>query len=299
MYNSYVKEPRDAFIEQVTSDNFAIKNKTRITSETHFKKSVSSALSAFDHLTIEKIVLSQSLEVEFEHPQPPLRMARHLMNKNPHAYTFAIPVANGHVLLGASPELLLSRQGNQVVSNPLAGSARRTNDEQLNSKNAENLQQSSKDNYEHRFVVDNIARNLAPHCCHLSISEQPHILETSSMLHLSSIFTGQLRQGAADALNLALDLHPTPAVCGTPTDLAKNFIIENENYDRHYYTGLVGWMDSKGNGEWVVTIRCGLLFDNRMTLYAGAGIVKGSDADAEWHETESKLQTILGAFSAN
>lgn len=119
------------------------------------------------------------------------------------------------------------------------------------------------------------------------------------MLHLSSIFTGQLRQGAADALNLALDLHPTPAVCGTPTDLAKNFIIENENYDRHYYTGLVGWMDSKGNGEWVVTIRCGLLFDNRMTLYAGAGIVKGSDADAEWHETESKLQTILGAFSAN
>jgi isochorismate synthase len=298
IYANHLKEQRRELSFDENVDQVAIKNKTRLTTEDHFKKTVNNALAEFEAQRIEKIVLSQSLEVEFSHPQQALKIAQNLIIKNPYAYSFSIPVSADSVLVGASPELLLSRQGKKVISNPLAGSARRTNDEQQNLNHIEHLQKSVKDNHEHRIVVDYIARHIAPYCSSLAISETPHILQTPTMMHLSSLFEGQLRGDAPDALNLALDLHPTPAVCGTPTELAKQFIIENEGYDRHYYTGLVGWMDSEGNGEWVVTIRCGLLSDNRIRLYAGAGIVKGSDADTEWHETESKQRTMLDVFSA-
>lgn len=297
VYGHYRKTPR-ASLDGAAQDGFAIKNTKRITSEDQFKHCVKTALAEFDAQRMEKIVLSQSLEVELGQSQSALQLAQNLMKKNPRAYTFAMPVAGDQVLVGASPELLLSRQGKSVISNPLAGSAKRTGDEQQDSHSISLLKQSPKDKHEHRFVVDYIARHLAPYCSGLSISEDPHVLETPTMLHLSSLFEGQLRGDAPDALNLALELHPTPAVCGTPMELAKRFIIENEGYDRHYYTGLVGWMDAEGNGEWVVTIRCGLLCDDRIRLYAGAGIVKGSDADAEWRETESKQRTMLDVFSA-
>jgi isochorismate synthase len=297
-YKNYLKEPKTEQPATTKIPDLAIKSNRRITSEQHFKAIVGKALQAFKQQDLQKIVLSQSLEVELQQSLNPLHLAQRLIDKNPSAYTFVVPVGNAQILVGASPELLLSRHGNKVVSNPLAGSARRSDDEQQNLKHIAHLQQSPKDNHEHRFVVDNIARNLAPYCCNLTISEQPHILRTSSMLHLSSLFNGQLRTDAPDALNLALNLHPTPAVCGTPTQKAKQFILDNEGYDRHFYTGLVGWMDAQGNGEWVVTIRCGLLSEGCMRLYAGAGIVEGSDADAEWRETESKLGTMLHVLSA-
>ena len=102
-----------------------------------------------------------------------------------------------------------------------------------------------------------------------------------------------MKNEQTNALALALSLHPTPAICGSPTLLSKHFILEHEGYDRNYFAGLVGWMDADGNGEWAVTIRCGLLSERNLRLYAGAGIVKGSEAELEWNETEAKMQTLL------
>ncbi|HFF5122415.1 acinetobactin biosynthesis isochorismate synthase BasJ, partial [Acinetobacter baumannii] len=251
----------------------------------------------FEKKKVEKVVLSQAVEYEFNRHQEPENLLAALLKQNPNAYNFVIPVEHNNYILGASPELLLSKQGRIVTSNPLAGSRPKSKISEKNFVSQQELNHSEKDQHEHRIVVENIIRNLATHCVELKVSEFPDILETSTMLHLSSEFQGVLKQQAPDALNLALELHPTPAVCGSPTHVAKQFILDHEGYDRHYYTGLVGWMDAEGNGEWVVTIRCGLLSENKMRLYAGAGIVEGSDAEAEWLETEAKMQTMLNILN--
>lgn len=300
-YGSYQKQSKTPASENGSKSqiDLKIRDKKRLTDETHFKTAVHQALLAFSQQDLKKIVLSQAMEIELSQQQQPLELAQHLFNKNPDAYTFAIPVTDNKIILGASPELLISKQDRYVISSPLAGSKPKASDSERNAQSKHELKQSTKDNHEHRFVVENIMQNLAPYCVQISASEYPSVLETSTMLHLSSILEGQLRYDAPDALNLALSLHPTPAVCGTPTALAKQFILENEGYDRNYYAGLVGWMDANGNGEWVVTIRCGLLDEQRMQLYAGAGIVVGSNAESEWLETEAKLQTMLNIFNIN
>lgn len=280
------------------SASMQVNNIRPLVERNQFADTVQRALNAFASDELSKIVLSQALEVEFQQEQDILAIVRALQGQNPSAYVFSVPLSAQQTILGASPELLLSRQGRVVTSNPLAGSRPRSGMTQENHDRQLQLQHSAKDQYEHRLVVDGVAATLAPYCYQMSVSEHPHILETSTMMHLSSSVQGELRSGAPDALNLALDLHPTPAVCGTPTAQARQFILEHEGYDRHYYAGLVGWMDAQGNGEWVVTIRCGLLERNSIRLYAGAGIVSGSDPEAEWLETQAKMKTMLNVFSA-
>lgn len=278
-------------------NNIEIINKSLLIQRQKFEGTVQLALDAFEKKKVEKVVLSQAVEYEFNRHQEPENLLAALLKQNPNAYNFVIPVEHNNYILGASPELLLSKQDRIVTSNPLAGSRPKSKISEKNFVSQQELNHSEKDQHEHRIVVENIIRNLATHCVELKVSEFPDILETSTMLHLSSEFQGVLKQQAPNALNLALELHPTPAVCGSPTHVAKQFILDHEGYDRHYYTGLVGWMDAEGNGEWVVTIRCGLLSENKMRLYAGAGIVEGSDAEAEWLETEAKMQTMLNILN--
>ena len=261
-----------------------------------FEHSVQTALSAMADKQMQKIVLSQATEFEFARQHSPEDLLNILIRQNPDAYKFMIPVEEDQYIFGASPELLLSRQQQQVRSNPLAGSRPRPAIPEQNSQTQTELYQSAKDRHEHQLVIDNIRHKLSSYCSAYQASEIPEILTTSTMFHLSSVFQGQLKADAPDALNLALHLHPTPAVCGTPTDIARDFILNHEGYNRHYYSGLNGWMDASGNGEWVVTIRNGLLNHNIIRLYAGAGIVEGSDAAAEWFETEAKMQTMLNVF---
>lgn len=261
-----------------------------------FEHSVKLALKAMNSGNMQKIVLSQATEFEFNQQHSPEQLFFTLTRQNPDAYSFLIPVEDNQYIFGASPELLLSRQQQQVRSNPLAGSRPRSSNTEENNRIRNELYHSAKDRYEHQFVIDNIRHQLSKYCNEYSASETPDILTTSTMFHLSSVFQGQLQPSAPDALNLALHLHPTPAVCGTPTPVAKQFILSHEGYNRHYYSGLNGWMDAEGNGEWVVTIRNGLLNQNKIRLYAGAGIVAGSDAATEWLETEAKMQTMLNVF---
>lgn len=269
----------------------------RVVDEAAFQQTVNAALKSITCGELEKVVLSQSQSLQFKSELDTHLLLQHLRGYNPNAYVFSVPVGLDSVFLGASPELLLSKRDRKVVSNPLAGSIPRSQDTSVDQVKSNALRKSVKDNYEHRIVVDSIAQKIAHHCVELAISEYPHVLATNTMLHLSSTVRGYLRSEAPDALNIALDLHPTPAICGTPTAAAKDFILQNEGYDRGFYAGLVGWMDAHGNGDWAVSIRCGQLTNRQLNVFAGAGVVVGSDPQAEWIETESKLKTLMNIFS--
>ncbi|MCK9920726.1 isochorismate synthase [Frankia sp. AgPm24] len=253
---------------------------------------------------LDKVVLARVLRVPG--PVDAVHLLRRLAARDPHAYLFGAetgPVAGasafqapGSTLVGASPELLLSRRGPLVVSNPLAGSAARSPDPVEDRRRAAALLASSKDAYEHALVVRAIAERLRPFCLGLDVPAAPSLIRTATMWHLSTRISGWLADPDVSALRLAAAVHPTPAVCGWPTTTARRVIGELEPFDRGCYTGLVGWCDASGDGEWALAIRCAQITeDGAMSVYAGAGIVAASDPSAELAETSAKLRTIGAA----
>ncbi len=244
---------------------------------------------------LRKVVLARTIEVDSGRTLDPKRLAHRLRAVNPDAYTFAAPTGEG-VLVGASPELLVSRFGREVRSNPLAGSAPRSGDPEEDRANAEGLAASSKNLEEHQIVVEAVAAVLEPACEQLSWDPEPVLLETPNVWHLSTRFRGVLREPAPTALELAQELHPTPAIAGDPTPPALALIEKLEPFDRGLYSGPVGWVDGVGDGEWAIALRCAELRGGRATLFSGAGIVAGSDPDEEVDETERKFRAFLDAL---
>ncbi|MBV7413130.1 isochorismate synthase [Aeromonas sp. sif2433] len=261
-----------------------------------FKSSVSAALDAFAQGTLAKVVLSRKLKLQLSQAADPEQVLARLMTQNPNAFHFSLPLGQGRCLLGASPELLLRVSGGAVFTHPLAGSAKRGGEPKQDEAVARKLLASSKDRHEHRLVIDEIRRVLAPHCRELAIPAEPSLMSTDTLWHLGTPIAGQLHAGQASVLSLACQLHPTPALCGYPTELARQFIREQEPFQRALFSGIVGWCDSQGNGEWAVVIRCGVLDGHHVELFAGAGIVAGSDPAMEWAETGTKLGTMLKAL---
>ncbi|QUI32244.1 isochorismate synthase DhbC [Streptomyces alfalfae] len=245
-----------------------------------------------------KVVLARTLELTAPAPLDIPLMLQRLARRDPSGYTFALPTAPGRTLVGASPELLVSRRGHQVVANPLAGSTPRSSDLAEDVRRAAALLESAKDLHEHAVVVDAVHQALAPFCTDLTIPARPTLIRTATMWHLSTTVTGALISPDASALELACALHPTPAVCGTPTATAREVIRETEPFDRGFFTGMVGWGDADGDGEWVVTIRCAEAEERSLRLYAGAGVVAASDPAAETAETGAKFRTFLDAVGA-
>ncbi|MDQ2101197.1 isochorismate synthase [Azospirillum isscasi] len=261
-----------------------------------FEAAVARAIGLFRDTPLKKVVLSRPLDVEAREAFASGRLLRALLRQNPGAYVFSAPVAYGQTLVGASPELLIRKTGRTVVSNPLAGSAPRSTSAEAERLRTAALLASAKDRTEHRYVVDAVRAALAGHCSRLSVPDAPSVIHTPTMLHLSTELTGELADPTVSSLRLAHALHPTPAVCGTPTGLARDAIARLEGYARNWYSGMVGWMDSRGNGEWALSIRCGLVQGRRLRLYAGAGVVADSTPAAEWEETAAKLTTMLNLF---
>nr|WP_249126637.1 isochorismate synthase [Aeromonas popoffii] len=261
-----------------------------------FKASVSSALNAFAQGHLAKVVLSRKLILTLYKPADPERVLARLMSQNPHAFHFSLPLGQDRRLLGASPELLLRVSGGEVFTHPLAGSAKRYGEPEQDRQVARDLLASRKDQHEHKLVIDEIRRVLTPHCRELAIPANPTLMSTDTLWHLGTPIAGQLHPGQASVLSLACQLHPTPALCGYPTELARQFIREQEPFRRALFSGIVGWCDSQGNGEWAVVIRCGVLDGHQVELFAGAGIVAGSDPAMEWAETGTKLGTMLNAL---
>ncbi|GLY73705.1 isochorismate synthase DhbC [Actinoallomurus iriomotensis] len=245
-----------------------------------------------------KVVLARTLELTAPREPDLPAMLRRLARRDPAGYTFAVPSAPGRLLIGASPELLVARRNGRLIANPLAGSAPRSADLAEDVRRAAALLESPKDLHEHAVVVDAVREALAPFCSRLDVPARPTLARTGDMWHLSTTVTGALADPGVTALDLASALHPTPAVCGTPTELAHTVIAESEPFDRGPYTGMVGWQDADGDGEWVVTIRCAEAEGRSLRLFAGAGVVAASTPETETAETSAKFRTFLNAVGA-
>ncbi|CDG83720.1 isochorismate synthase [Janthinobacterium agaricidamnosum] len=268
-----------------------------------YRANVRRALADIGAARFEKTVLSRSLTLDASIDLPVL--LQRLAARNLRGYTFAINLAGAAIgqagaprtLIGASPELLLSRHGRALVSHPLAGSIPRSADPAEDRRRADGLLQSAKDLHEHALVVEAVAAAMRPYCKTLHVPAAPSLLSTATMWHLGTQVRGELADPATTSLEVALALHPTPAVCGHPAAPAASFIAEAEGFDRRYFAGLVGWCDSHGDGEWAVTLRCAEVGAAGATLYAGAGIVAGSEPQLELLETSAKLRTMLAAMN--
>ncbi|MGW4507128.1 isochorismate synthase [Streptomyces sp. NPDC004436] len=265
-----------------------------------YGKAVATAVSRMNDGEFDKVVLARTLELSARGRTPDLAaLLGRLARRDPSGYTFALPTGPDRTLLGASPELLVSRRGGALVANPLAGSVPRSTDLAEDVRRAAALLESAKDLHEHAVVVDGVRAAMAPYCTDLEVPERPTLVRTAAMWHLSTTVTGRLADPDTTALDVARSLHPTPAVCGTPTDVARRAIAELEPFDRGFFTGVVGWQDDSGDGEWVVTLRCAEASGDRLRLYAGAGVVAASDPAAETAETAAKFLTFLRAVGAS
>ncbi|WP_225725939.1 MULTISPECIES: isochorismate synthase MenF [unclassified Nocardia] len=251
-------------------------------------------------LPLRKVVAARSVLAESAGPLDPELTAAHLLTRHPHANVFAVdlsPSGRLGTLVGATPEVLVERRGATVMLRPLAGTARRLADPGADLAQARELLASTKNRDEHAFVIDWIRERLGPVCRELNIPDGPELVSTNEVWHLATPITGLLRDPAVSALDLAVLLHPTPAVCGTPTELALDTIADIEE-ERGFYGGAVGWCDAYGDGAWVVAIRCAeLSADGRsVRAFGGGGIVAASDPRAELDETTAKLRTLLGGL---
>ena len=263
--------------------------------EAGFKRAVQHAIVNFQHSDVRKAVLSVIRELQFAEPVDVERLMTSLRAQNTDGYQFQVPLPDGSELIGVSPELLIRKNGRSFTSNPLAGSTRRLPELSADKDAGTELLRSEKDRYEHRLVVEDIHRLLQPYCSQIDVPDQPSLLGTAALWHLSTRIEGQLNDPSMTVLQLACLLHPTPAVCGYPTELAHRLIRFVEPFERGLFTGIVGWCDAQGNGEWAITIRCGIVERDVVRLFAGAGIVEASQPDCEWAEVQTKLGTMLKA----
>ena len=237
-----------------------------------------------------KVVLAREVMVDANRTLSVSAVVGRLRSLYPSCMTFSI---DGFV--GASPELLVSRIGDRVRSHPLAGTCPHSGDPYADEQMAARLLASAKDRHEHRLVVDGLAAGLAPLCEELQVPETPSVLPLRNVLHLATRVRGRLRPPEPTALDLAVRLHPTAAVAGTPADDAIAWLTKVEGFDRGRYAGPVGWVDARGDGEWALGIRCADIDGTRARLMAGVGIVAGSVPEDELAETQLKLQALLAA----
>jgi isochorismate synthase len=201
-------------------------------------------------------------------------------------------------MIGASPELLVEVDGRMVRSHPLAGTAPRTGDADTDARLAAQLIASTKDQLEHRVVIDMVHDTLLPHCSYLDWEAEPSIVTVANVQHLGTAIEGALTEPPTRVLQLVRELCPTPALGGFPSRDAIEFIHTIENIERGFYGGAVGWMNRDGNGTFAVTIRCAELSTDRRTarLFAGGGIVGESDPYSELAETQAKFQAMMSAI---
>ncbi|MFB1295173.1 isochorismate synthase MenF [Mycobacterium sp. pW049] len=252
---------------------------------------------------LHKVVLARALRLTADGRLDARTLLRRLAAKDTQATKYLVDLSaagdgnSGTVLVGASPELLVARQGQQVLCRPFAGSAPRLADPDADAANGAALAASQKNRHEHQLVVDALRAALEPLCTDLQVADRPQLTKTAAVWHLYTPISGNLREKSTSALDLAVALHPTPAVGGSPTDQAVALIDDIEG-DRGFYAGTVGWCDQRGDGRWVVSIRCAQLSADRRTAtaHSGGGIVAESDPCEEVDETTTKFRTILSAL---
>jgi len=256
---------------------------------------VAEAVGRINQGLLEKVVLARDLLAFAENDIDPRWLATFLAGRYGRCWTYAV---DG--LIGATPEMLVRREAGLATSRVLAGTIRRSGDRIGDLALAASLAQSSKDLEEHEYAVSSVARALAPYCSGMNVPDAPYVLELPNVLHLATDVTAVADPGAS-SLALAAALHPSAAVCGTPTDVARATIAELEQLDRERYAGPVGWIDASGDGEWGIALRCGQIPETdprQIRLFAGCGIVAGSDPEAELAESNAKLVPMRDALGS-
>jgi menaquinone-specific isochorismate synthase len=239
----------------------------------------------------DKVVLAREVRVTADVPIPRLALAHRLRRAFPGCFTFAVGE-----LVGASPELLVSRAGDTVRAHPMAGTTPRGGDPTTDARLAASLLASTKDREEHQITIDMVWETLLPFSSYVDSEPEPSIVAVANVQHLATMVEGRLSHPPASVLELVAALHPTPAVAGWPLTPALGYIAANEGIDRDRYAGPVGWVDAKGNGTWAVGIRSAIVQGTEAKLFAGVGVVSDSDPVAELAETEAKFQAVLSAI---
>lgn len=260
-----------------------------------YRRAVRKAVERIGHGEVDKVVLARTTTVTADSDFDLDRMFGELGDANPHAFTYRSDLASSGTLIGASPELVLRSRRGAVTSFPLAGSVPREQGNPAQDRElTRGLLDSPKDRSEHALVVNQVGEVFSRHAEQVTVPDEPSVVSTPVILHLGSRITGRLHQGSSpgDLMRMLYDLHPTPAVCGWPTDAARDVIGDLEDFDRGMYSGLVGWVDGDGNGEWALSLRGGVVDGDSARLFAGAGIVAGSDPDKEHEETATKFRTF-------
>ena len=255
-----------------------------------FTTAVAAATERIRRGELEKVVLAHDLVATAERPVDERLLLRRLAAAYPGCWTFDV-----EGLVGASPELLIRRQGRLIASRVLAGTAW---PEHSDDAVAAGLLHSSKDVAEHAYAVRSVSEVLAPVCVELDVPARPAPLELANLTHLSTDITGRLGTFPPTALELAARLHPTAAVGGSPTDTARQVIRELEPMSRGRYAAPVGWVDGRGDGEFAIALRCAQVNGRSVRLLAGCGIVADSDPETEAREAQIKMIPVRDALES-
>ncbi|MEM9412549.1 MAG: isochorismate synthase [Planctomycetota bacterium] len=285
--------------EQDSTINQKFPNRTGI----HFSPSfdgwqsrIDEALSLIRNEVLEKIVLSRKAILEFSEPIDPVALSECLGKSTTDCFIFCFNFDHASAFVGATPERLFRRLGNRLDSEVIAGTRMRGNCPAEDERLAIELLTSDKDQREHDIVRKSIRQKLHKFVDHLNVADQASILRLVRKQHLKSEVTGELKSGVDDGM-LLKRLHPTPAVGGYPTDNALPEIARIEPFNRGWYAAPVGWVGAD-SAQFAVAIRSGLIESNRLSIFSGAGIVRGSEPEQEWREVENKIQDFLSVLDA-
>jgi menaquinone-specific isochorismate synthase len=267
-------------------------------SDTEWKARVATAISKIKNNELDKVVLARELIGKSNENISRRGLINSLIENYPTTWVFL--VSN---LIGATPELLVRLSKSLVTSRVLAGTIKMTGNEAQDLALAASLAKSSKDLEEHEYAVRSVADAIAPYCSSTNVPEAPFVLHLANVMHLATDVTGVVNDSVTpvDIFSVISSLHPSAAVCGTPTNKAKQVIDELEAMNRGRYAGPVGWIDAHNDGEIGIALRTGQISDDlkSIQIYAGCGIVAGSDPEAELEESQAKLKPMRRALETN
>ena len=260
-----------------------------------WKERVAEAIKRIGKSEVDKVVLARDLIATSATGIEPRTILKKLAEEYPSTWTFAV---DG--LVGATPELLLRLSRGMVTSRVLAGTISKTGDDEKDLALAASLARSSKDLEEHEYAVRSVAEALEPFCSSTNVPESPFVLHLANVMHLATDVTGALSETKqrVDAFSLLKSLHPSAAVCGTPRNIAFDIIDDIEGMNRGRYAGPVGWIDASGDGELGIALRTGQITGREIRIFAGCGIVAGSNPDKELEESAAKMIPMRSALQS-
>ncbi|CAH0227228.1 Salicylate biosynthesis isochorismate synthase [Peribacillus sp. Bi96] len=262
-----------------------------------WKHTVAEAVEEIKTTDLDKIVLARELRLEFERSIDSGKVLEQLIAEQPLSYIFSLE-AGGDCFVGATPERLIKKKGNEVFSTCLAGSMGRGKDEQEDVSLGEELLHDQKNLQEHQYVVSMISKAFDAVCEKVMVPAEPELMKNRHIQHLYTPVHGLSKEGVT-IFQFVENLHPTPAMGGLPKEKAVVRIREMEGLERGFYAGPLGWVDTYGNGEFAVGIRSALIQNNEASLFAGCGVVEDSTPESEFRETGIKFNPMLSALGGN